>query len=305
MITETQIETRKTCLGGSDIAAVLGLSRYKTALSVWAEKTGRIEPENISDKLQVKLGIKMEQIVSELFMEETGKKLHRVNETLVHKDYPFLQGHIDRRVVGEQAIVEIKTTSAYNKKDWDNGNAPQEYLIQLMFYMGLTNSSVGYLVGLIGNSDLKIIPVYRDEQVITSIMNKAATFWNKYIATKEMPMTISANDGDTLYKLFPFADPNNDVLLPDDANILIEQIESSNAELNALEDDVERMKNELKAMLGENEHGQTDFYRISWKTQHAKRIDTERLKKEQEVIYSAYLKTSSSRVLRFAKKEKS
>lgn len=297
------MENKRYYIGGSSIAAVLGLSNYKTQLQLWTELTGIAEPEDISDKMQVRLGVKMEQIVSEIFMEDTGKKLHRVNEEFKHDKYDFLVGHIDRRVVGEGAIVEIKTTSAYNKKQWENGQAPQEYLIQLMWYLGLTKSNIGYLVGLIGNTELAVVPVAFDKELFETMVKKAVHFWENFVLTKTMPTTITADDGDTLYKIFPIADPNSDLVLGDDAASLLEKLEASQAELNALENDIDKYKNELKAMLGEAQGAQCGPYRITWKNQSTKRLDTTLLKEQKPDIYTEFLKESKSRVFRFNRKE--
>src|SRR5579864_8263161 len=99
---------RKGFLGGSDIAAILGLSRWKTPLAVWAEKTGQVESKD-DGALHKKLGTRLEEVVAELFMEETGKKLIRANERRVHPKYPHFSAQIDRLVVNEDALWEGKT----------------------------------------------------------------------------------------------------------------------------------------------------------------------------------------------------
>jgi putative phage-type endonuclease len=304
MISEEQKKISDACIGGSTIAAVLGLSNFRTKLQVWGELTGMLPKEDISGKMQVRLGNKMEAVVAEVFTEDTGKKLHRVNETFTHDNYPYLVGHIDRRVVGERAIVEIKAVSAYARDQWKDGKAPQEYVLQLMWYLGLTKTNMGYLVALVGNTDLAIVPVIFDKEIYETMVKKAVDFWENFVIPKVMPMQITSDDGSTLYQLFPIADPNKDIMLTDEANRLIEQIESASTELKMLEADVETYKNLLKAMLKDGESGQTDKYRVTWKTQHSNRIDTERFKKEQEELYKAYLKTTSTRVLRYSQKDK-
>lgn len=303
-LTATQIDQRVTYIGASEAAAVLGLSRWKTPLQVWAEKVGRIEPKDISDKMPVRVGNLLEDAVATLFMEETGKKVHRVNETKFHKVYPFLGVNLDRRVVGEDAVLEIKTCSSWKAKEWAGEEIPAEYILQVYHQLAVTGASKGYIAVLIGNQDFKYKEILRDEKIINSIVAKEVRFWNTYIVPKEMPMTVTENDGDTLFELFPIADPNNDVLLGDDVNILIEQIEATDTEKDLLEKDLDRMKNELKLLLGPNEHGQSTIYRVSWKNQTSKRIDTERIKTDMPTIYSAYLKESRTRVLRFNRKEK-
>jgi len=84
------MKDRKRYLGGTDAAGVLGLSRWATPLSVWAAKTGQVEGEDISGRLAVKLGHKLEHTVAELFMEATGKKVQRVNDSIFHQKHSFI-----------------------------------------------------------------------------------------------------------------------------------------------------------------------------------------------------------------------
>ena len=68
-------EGRNSFIGGSDVGTILGVNKFKSPYVLFLEKTGKLEPENIDNKLQVKLGHKMEQVVAELYEEETGIKL--------------------------------------------------------------------------------------------------------------------------------------------------------------------------------------------------------------------------------------
>ena len=47
---EQWLKARQKGIGGSDAAAVLGLSPWKSNVRLWEEKTGLREPEDISDK---------------------------------------------------------------------------------------------------------------------------------------------------------------------------------------------------------------------------------------------------------------
>lgn len=283
MITDEQKKISDQYIGGSSIAAVLGISNFKTQLQLWAELTGMVPREEIGHKMQVRLGNKMEAVVAEIFTEDTGKKLHRVNETFTHDRYSYLVGHIDRRVVGERAIVEIKAVSAWSREQWKDGKAPQEYLAQLMWYLGLTSTPVGYLIALIGNQELAIVPVAFDKEIYEQMVEKAVRFWEDFVIPKVMPMEVTKDDGSTLYSIYPISDPNRDLILSDEVNIKIEQINSMTQDKIALEEQIEKNKNEIKALLGDAESGRTNNWRIQWKTQN---------KKEYVV------KASSTRVLR-------
>src|ERR1700677_3162917 len=100
---------RLTGIGGSDVAAALGLSRWKTPATLWAEKRGLIEPEDISGNVAVELGTRLEDVIADMYADRHETKVHRVNQTLRHPTYPFMLAHIDRRIVGERQGLECKT----------------------------------------------------------------------------------------------------------------------------------------------------------------------------------------------------
>lgn len=292
------VKDRTGYIGGSEIAAVLGLSRFKTPLSLWAEKTGQVIPEDISGKLQVRLGNKLEATVCDLFTEETGKKLHRVNEALVHPKYPFLRGMLDRRVVGENAIFEAKTTSPWNSHAWEGDAIPQDYILQVMFYMELYGAERGYLACLVGNQDFHIKIIERDDKLQKEIIAKAVDFWTRYIEPKIMPTMITSKDADTLYSLYPLGEEGEAIKLDDTANALVDTLLAQQEDAKALDNQIEKVKNDLRVMLKDHASGVTDKWTISWKNQETNRVNLKKLKEQEPAICAAFLEKSDSRVLR-------
>ncbi len=130
MLTPEQVSERTAYLGGSDAAAVLGLSRWSSPLTVWAIKTGQIVSEDKSDQLAIQVGNELEDAVCRLFTKRTGKKVARVNETIFHPKHPFLGANIDRRIVGEDSVLEAKTASGWKAKEWTGEDIPIEYRLK-------------------------------------------------------------------------------------------------------------------------------------------------------------------------------
>ena len=159
MLTEQQLKERLNYIGSSDAAAVLGLSRWSTPLKVWAEKTGQCQPEDLSKKMQIRVGNKLEQAVADFFTEETGKKTELYEDTIYHPKYKFLAANLDRKVIGEDAFLECKTASARVKNDWTEDEIPPEYLIQVYHQLAVTGMERGYICVLIGNEDLFTIKI--------------------------------------------------------------------------------------------------------------------------------------------------
>ncbi len=301
MITEEQRKERVNYVGSSDAAAVLGLSRWRTPLEVWAIKTGAIQPEDLSNKLAFEVGNELEDLCAKLFEKRTGKKTHRVNETIYHPSHAYIAANLDRRVVGEDALLECKTAGAWAAKDWAGEDMPQEVIIQVMHQLMVTGKSYGYACILIGgNQDFIWKRLDRDPLIIAEMLKKERDFWIKYVETKTPPQATKL-DGDVLFKLFPNAPAGSEIALGDEANRILESLEGLLADYKSLEGVIEKEKNVLKEMLGSNEIGLTDRYRISWKNQTTVRLDTQKLKEEKPRIVEEYSKSAASRVFRYSK----
>jgi len=290
-------------LGGTDCAAVLGLSRWRTPLQVWAEKTEQIIPKEL-DSEAAELGKELEDYVARRFCKKTGKEVRRINETLFHKKYNFLGANIDRRIVGENTILECKTCSAWKSKEWEGEEIPAEYIMQCYHYIMVTGVEKCYIAVLIGNQDFKWKEIKRDEKIISEILKKEVAFWNNFIKTKEMPMIITKNDDDVLYQLFPNAETEKVIELPDDADKIVDSVKLLTADKINLEGLIEQQKNELKAMLKEAEIGLTKKYKIKWSNIISNRLETKKFKAEQLEMYNKYVKETPSRKLTMAEIKK-
>ena len=304
MLTEEQIKERVHYLGGSEAAAVLGLSRWKTPLQVWAEKTGLIQPEQV-DNLAVEVGNELEELVAKLFSKRTGKKVHRVTETVFHPVHQFLGANLDRRVVGEDAILECKAVGAWAAKEWAGEDVPQEYVLQCLHYLAVTGKQRAYIAVLVGgNREFKWKVVERDEKMIQEIVSREVAFWKGFIETKIMPKLITRDDSDTLFKLFPNGDDGAQIVLGDEADKIVESIKSLQQDAILLDGTIEKEKNALKAMLGGNAVAITGRFKITWKNQVTNRIDVEGLKSNHPELCAAYVKPAVSRTLRMTEIKK-
>lgn len=298
------MQNRNKYIGGSDCAGVLGLSRWTTPLRIWAEKTGQIEPQDKSDQLHIKLGNRLEEVVAELFCEKTGKKVRRVNETIFHKQYSFIGANIDRRIIGEDTILECKTCSAWKAKEWEGEDIPQEYILQCLHYLAVTGAQKAYIAVLIGNQDFHYKEITRNEKLIDDIIAKEVYFWREFIEKKIMPMQITKNDADTLYSLYPLETEGKKIQLDDDAVILFENRQALLQDKKHIIDLLEKTDNEIKAILKDAEVAESDKWICTWKNKITKRLDTEKIKNEFPKIYDENLIESKARFLRIKEKNK-
>ena len=217
---------RKQGLGGSDIAAALGYSKYKTPVALWMEKTGQSDDD--IDSMRMRFGNHNEEFVAREYCEVTGLKVQRFNPMLRHRDHPHVIGHVDRLVVPRGAKVaahrgEIRTDRGLEAKTVDGhvyrysgewgepgtDEIPTYYLIQCVTYMALTGCQYWDLAALIGSGSapLAIYPLQRDAELEDEILRRAEEWWKRHVIGGEAPAPTNEADIDLLYPQAAKRDP--------------------------------------------------------------------------------------------------
>jgi len=169
------LELRQKSIGGSDAAAIIGLNPYASPFSLWADKTGRLQEQ--PDNEAMRQGRDLERYVAQRWCEATGKRVRRENSIIYNPEYPFAHANIDRRVVGENAGLECKTTSALNLKKYEGGEYPSQYYVQCMHYMAVTGADRWHLAVLVLNKGFFHYSIERDEAEIAALMGRERDFW--------------------------------------------------------------------------------------------------------------------------------
>ena len=287
---------RKTYIGGSDIAAVMGMSRFKTRLQLWAEKTGKVPMPDLSDKEAVDWGKKLEALVAQEFSERTGLKVRRDLRTFEHKDYPFMKAHIDRRITGSDELLECKTTSAYNLKEWESDEVPAEYILQVQWYLGILGMRTGYIACLIGGNKFMHKEIQFNQFLFDTMVLEALTFW-RMVENDQQPEA-TAEDNSSIVELYP-SNNSNLIEATSDIDTAIARRQELDMHIKELGKQKDEIEAKLKVVIGENDGIYTENYQATWKTQATKRLDSQALK--DAGIYEQYLKESVSRVLRIKK----
>lgn len=131
------LEERKTGIGASDAAAIIGMNPWKTNVQLWREKTGEVEPEDISDKPVVKYGNDAESLLRELFILDFPQYSVKYDEFKLFRNdkYQFIFATLDGWIEGERmGVLEIKTTQIMNPMQWSKwrDGIPDNYYIQVL-----------------------------------------------------------------------------------------------------------------------------------------------------------------------------
>jgi putative phage-type endonuclease len=301
MLTPLQLEARRHGVGGSDAAAVLGLSPYRTPLDVFMEKTGEIDPPDLRDVEAVHWGNVLEDVVAREFAAREGVKVRRVNRTLRHQDprLDFMLAHIDRQIVGEHVGLEIKTTSPFVTRDLGRDGSdqiPDQWLLQVAHYLEVTGWDAFYVAALVGGQRLRIYRIERDPDLADMIVEKETWFWRECVEKRMPPPPTTVDDLALLYA----ADNGGTVETTPAVSQALRDLKTLKATRKELETRIEELEFEVKAHLGEAATlVDADGYTLAtWKSQTATRLDQTRLKAEAPDVYAQYTTESSYRVLR-------
>ena len=255
-------------IGGSEIAAVMNMSPYETPLSLWAKKTGKLPEGELSNFEAMEIGSELEEYVARKFTRKTGIKLRVDNRTFRHTKYPYMVGHIDRWVVGEDAVFEAKTASAWLERHWEGEEIPQHYVLQLMWYLGLVGKKIGHIAVLIGGQKFVYKQIEFDPELFGQMVEMARRFMEEHILKDRAPMA-EAGDSETLLQMFPESAANSLLLegdLMQEMNVLLDDRAGALESQRHLKEELEKTEARIKQMLAEFESAETDKYRVSWKT---------------------------------------
>lgn len=290
---------RSKYIGGSDAAAVVGLNANCTPFSLWMEKTGQQPP--FEGNLATKTGTFLEPFVAQLFEEQTGKKVRRENASLFNSDYPWAIANVDRMVVGEDAGLEIKTTSALSTKKFRNGDYPANYYCQCMHYLAVTGKSKWYLAVLIGNFDFRIYEIERDESEIAALMAAEKDFWENHVVPKIAPPPDGQEPTDeSLRILYPESNGETMSLFGRDA--LLDRYFDLGDQIKELQRQQDEINQTIQLDMGDTETALADNYKVVWKTQTRSTFDAKKFTADHpDIKTDDYWKTSTSRVFRINK----
>lgn len=282
---EKWLEARAIGIGGSDAAVIMGMNQYKSPYQLWLEKTGQVEPPDLSGNQYVYWGTKNEANIADWFQEETGKKVKRLG-TLRSKEYPFMLANVDRTVVGENAGLEIKTAGVRQYRKWKDDEIPDAYYCQCLHYMAVTGADYWYIAVLLGGNEAKWKRIERNEEDIQHLIMAETDFWKLVETRTPPPVDGSDSCAAALSAQYKGGDPNYSIILPPDIDGVIASLEDDKAIMDALKKQITEKENRLKALLGNAEEGTTDHYRVLWKTQAGRSsVPLAKIKKQVPDVY--------------------
>lgn len=282
------LRLRQQGIGGSDVAALMGLSPYKTPYELWLEKTGQREAPDLSNNEAVMWGTILEPVIGEHYQQQhPDHKISRVKGVMRSIKRPWAQATLDYMVKTPQGVgvLEIKTAGFRSREQWDVG-VPLYYQTQVQHYLSVTGWDFAIVAVLIAGQDYREYVLVRDESDIEAINTSVDEFEQKYIKDMVAP-EIRATDGQALFD--EHATDNGEYKTAEFAYLpeLREWLLAREIYKDAKEK-LDTCSSKLKYLIGDYKGIDTDKGRVTWTRSKSTKVDTKKLKEEHADIVSEY-----------------
>jgi len=282
-------KNRNKFIGGSDVAAILGLNRYKTAYEVWEEKKHNIK--TFEGNQATEWGKKLEPVIIAHFEQVNNVKVFDNNARYISKEYDFLGCHPDGicTINNENVLIEVKTVSTDAFKFWGN-ELPLEYYCQVQHnlnVLGLTKAKFIYLV--LDSRYYGEIEISYDKEYAESVQKFLVKWWNEYIIGDNTPIKTVTD--------YEKENPEVKMVEADDetAKKHTELIELK-AKIKELEAQKEVIEDFLKLKIGDATDLMYGLNTIAtWRPQTKVTVDTKKLKEELPETFLKYATEKTSR----------
>ena len=256
------LQHRKTGLGASDAAAVLGVSPWKGALETFHEKRGTLPPSE-AESFARRLGLALEPGIAELYAQETGRRVitpapghFRVRQ---HPKKPYLFATLDGDVTRQfsdreqDGVLEIKTAAITKSAFWTD-EPPIDYQVQVQHQLAVTGAPFATIVALIGGVQLKYKDIEPDKEFIELLTAAEDEFWRRVEQNDPPPPDGTEATKEFLKRLYPDAKPSRVALPPESLDWDAKRREAI-VEMKGWTEQRTLAENMLKAAIGENVEG--------------------------------------------------
>lgn len=257
---------RRSGLGGTDVAAILGLHPQRDAFSVYAEKCGLIQSS--PGTARMRWGSKLQRVIAEAWTETTGKPHEWVDQTRRGNAADFQIYTPDAMSLADARGIECKTAGLDRAHLWGDGpdDVPAHYALQCHWYMSAASVPFWDIALLIAGSDFRIYTIQKDAEVEALILAEAEKFWRDHILTRLAPAPGPTRASiDALKQMFPKNTANLRPAKPEELP-LIEALREAKAKENEAEAALTAAKGAIQLAIGEADGLElSPKERITWK----------------------------------------
>lgn len=231
---------RNAGLGGTDVAAIVGLSPWRTPLDVWREKVGLSMPEH-KETPAMRAGKTLEPLIIDLWAERSGGEITHRQVTLELAEWPIARGTIDAiaRAGDTDLVVEAKLSRS---SAWADG-VPAHYAAQVHWYLMLTRLERADVAVMLDGMDLSVFTIWADRDLHRDLLARAQEWWARHVEGRTPPDAVTLADARALRALE--STTADEVVLDGEARDRLLALADLKAQIKALERDAEALEKAL------------------------------------------------------------
>lgn len=279
---------RNKTIGASTMPTILGLNPFGTPMRPFLEMTGAIAPEASNEAMEI--GLAAEPLLAALYTQRTGRRLRQRKQMFYHPEFRFLHANLDREVIGERRIVELKMVGYWVAADEfgepGTDETPMRHLIQVQQQMGVMGVEVADIAVLKGGNDFDVYEVPFDPGIWRLIVEAGREFYDR-VQRNDPPPPSSVDD---VLLRFPRSLPKP-IEATDQIAVLADDYVDAKADLSAMQERVDALKRDLCDYIGEHDtltYLGTDL--LTWKSgKPPERFDGKRHKAEQPACHADFI----------------
>lgn len=288
-------EDRRSGIGASDAPIVAGygfINRY----ALWELKTGRREPEDLSEDPKVRWGTLLEDPVAEnVKLRHPEWRVRRRNRTVRSDVYPWAFANLDREATVNGVVVPLEIKTAEREGEWGaDGSAdiPYYHFPQIQHQLAITEAPFAIVAVLIGGNDDRIYTVPRNDAYIAQLMSDELDFWT-CVEDDVPPAPMNAEEVTARYPK-----PKGTREIGADLVARFVEYKTLSARITALTNQKDAMRDELSLVFGECEAVVANGKLIAtFKGQDRKGFNLAAFQLEHPDLFEKFKTTSTVRTL--------
>jgi putative phage-type endonuclease len=211
---------RSKGIGGSEIAAVVGLSPWTSAFTLWHRKAGKLGPQQPSESMN--WGKRLEPVVCDAFAERHPDVHIRTAGLFHHQTRRWQLASCDRLIATEEAcqahaVLEVKTADAHDAFEWgDDGTdeIPPYYRCQALWYLDTLGLPLSHIAVLIGGNDYREFVIEYAKGEAEWLREEGRKFWQTVLDDQPPPLDGSDSTYQAVREMHPDIEPIEEAIDP-------------------------------------------------------------------------------------------
>jgi putative phage-type endonuclease len=260
------LEWRRGGIGASDVAGLLGLSKWSSPFTIWCDKLGLSPPSEDSERMR--MGRRMEPVLRDEFMDRTHLYVAGEQSAVTSEEHPWARATLDGWVTETPDAARDEYAGPWEAKTFDvtdpTGNLTLPVRAQVIWQCAVTETSQAWVTGITRFWRVQHVHFLMDDDARDDLIymrEVASRFWHENVLGQVQP-AVDGSDATSkmLAYLYPEQDPGTRADLDKLADVIARHadVKARLAEMKALEAERSELENRIRDAIEDAELGCLD-----------------------------------------------